>query len=240
MLYLAEVQKQKGGLLGSGAKTELKLLACQRNDQSWNTVSEEVITADEAGKLNDGALVLAELNANRQVQRLQEASRPLVTILQNFSRQLEKFKLKEEEIDQWKESLTFQGQEISRREMELEAREEEARQIQEEAQHMDAKIQEVESSRQEVESLQEEIGRSREELEGAWEQLRGEQRRLEEFQAEVKQGTVLDEEQTQVISDLLEKLSNNIAQPSSVREHLDNAFEMVDLQQAALLKKNLL
>ena len=234
MLYLAEVQKQKGGLLGSGAKTELKLLACQRNDQSWNTVSEEVITADEAGKLNDGALVLAELNANRQVQRLQEASRPLVTILQNFSRQLEKFKLKEEEIDQWKESLTFQGQEISRREMELEAREEEARQIQEEAQHMDAKIQEVESSRQEVESLQEEIGRSREELEGAWEQLRGEQRRLEEFQAEVKQGTVLDEEQTQVISDLLEKLSNNIAQPSSVREHLDNAFEMVDLQQAVL------
>lgn len=241
MLYLAEVQKQKGGLLGSGAKTELKLLACQKNDQSWNTVPEEVIAADEASKLNDGALVLAELNATRQVQRLQEAGRPLVTILQNFSRQLEKFKLKEEEIDQWKESLTFQGQEISRREMELEAREEEARQIQEEAQHIDAKIQEVESSReevessrQEIESLQEEINRSREELEGAWEQLRGEQRRLEEFQSEVQPGAVLDEEQARVISDLLEKLSNNIAEPASVREHLDNAFEMVENQQAIL------
>ncbi|MEO1431624.1 MAG: pilus motility taxis protein HmpF [Cyanobacteria bacterium J06633_8] len=234
MLYLAEVQKQKGGLLGSGAKTELKLLACQRNDQSWNTVSEEVITADEASKLNDGALVLAELNANRQLQRLQEAGRPLVNILQNFSRQLEKFKLKEEEIDQWKESLTFQGQEISRREMDLEAREEEARQIQEEAQHIDAKIQEVENSRQEIESLQEEIERNRQELEGAWEHLRGEQRRLEECSAEFKQGGVLDEEQAKAIGDLLEKLSDNIAPTQSVREHLDNAFEMVEKQQAIL------
>lgn len=234
MLYLAEVQKQKGGLLGSGAKTELKLLACQRKDQSWSTVSEEVIAAEEASKLNDGALVLAELNANRQVQRLQEAGRPLVNILQNFSRQLEKFKLKEEEIDQWKESLTFQGQEISRREMDLEAREEELRQIQEEAQQIDVKIKEVESSREEIQRLQEEIERNRQELEGAWEHLRGEQRRLEEYQTEAQQGGVLDEQQATLISDLLEKLSNSIAPTESVSKHLDNAFEMLDLQQAIL------
>ncbi|MEM6401715.1 MAG: pilus motility taxis protein HmpF, partial [Cyanobacteria bacterium P01_D01_bin.116] len=86
----------------------------------------------------------------------------------------------------------------------------------------------------EVEGLQEEIKRNREELEGAWEHLRGEQRRLEEFQSEVKQGAVLDEEQARVISDLLEKLSNNIAQPSNAREYLDNAFEMVESQQAIL------
>ncbi|NJL79522.1 MAG: hypothetical protein HC917_12955, partial [Richelia sp. SM2_1_7] len=185
MLYLAEVQKQKGGLLGGGAKTELKLLACQRKDQNWSTVNEEVIAAEEASKLNDGALVLAELNATRQVQRLQEAGRPLVTILQNFSRQLEKFKVKEEEIDQWKESLTFQGQELSRREMDLEAREEQVQQIEQEAQQVDAKLQEVETSRQEIQRLQEEIERNRQELAGAWEHLRGEQRRLEEVSAEV-------------------------------------------------------
>jgi len=221
VLYLAEVQKQKGGLLGSGTKTELKLLACQRNDQSWSTVSEEVIAAEEASKLNDGALVLAELNATRQVQRLQEAGRPLVTILQNFSRQLEKFKVKEEEIDQWKESLTFQAQELSRREIDLEEREQEVQQIQEEAQQIDLKIQEVESSRQEIE-------RKREELEGAWEHLRGEQHRLEEISAEVQQGAVLDEEQAQVIRDLLEKISNHIPSTESVREHLNNAFEMLE------------
>ena len=234
MLYLAEVQKQKGGLLGGGAKTELKLLACQRNDQSWTTVSEEVIAAEEANKLNDGALVLAELNATRQVQRLQEAGRPLVTILQNFSRQLEKFKVKEEEIDQWKESLTFQAQELSRREMDLDAREEEAQQIQEEAQQIEVKLQEVESSRSEVERLQEEIERNRQELEGAWEHLRGEQRRLEEISAEVKQGGVLDQEQANVISDLLETLSNNITPCENVGEHLDYAFEMLENQQNIL------
>jgi hypothetical protein len=73
VLYLAEVQKQKGGLLSGGGKTELKLLACQRTDQNWSTVSEEVIAAEDASKLNDGALVLVELNPNRQVQRIQEA-----------------------------------------------------------------------------------------------------------------------------------------------------------------------
>ncbi|MEM9923983.1 MAG: pilus motility taxis protein HmpF [Cyanobacteria bacterium P01_D01_bin.50] len=234
MLYLAEVQKQKGGLLGSGTKTELKLLACQRNDQSWSTVSEEVIAAEEASKLNDGALVLAELNATRQVQRLQEAGRPLGNILQNFSRQLEKFKVKEEEIDQWKESLTFQAQELNRREMDLETRLEQAQQIEEEAQQIDSKLQEVESSRSEIQALKEEIERNRQELEGAWEHLRGEQRRLEEVSAEVHQGAVLDEEQAQVISDLLEKLSSNIPPTQSVREHLDNAFEMVAVQQSVL------
>ncbi|MEO1374086.1 MAG: pilus motility taxis protein HmpF [Cyanobacteria bacterium J06635_10] len=234
MLYLAEVQKQKGGLLGSGTKTELKLLACQRNDQSWSTVSEEVIAAEEASKLNDGALVLAELNASRQVQRLQEAGRPLGNILQNFSRQLEKFKVKEEEIDQWKESLTFQAQELNRREMDLETRLEQAQQIEQEAQQIDSKLQEVESSRSEIQGLQEEIERNRQELEGAWEHLRGEQRRLEEVSAEVHQGAVLDEEQAQVIRDLLEKLSSNIPPTQSVGEHLDNAFEMVAVQQSLL------
>ena len=116
MLYLAEVQKQRGGLLSGAGKSELKLLACQRNDQNWSPVPDEVIVADEASKLNDGALVLVELSPNRQVQRIQEAGRPLVNILQNFSRQVEKFKLKEEEIDQWKQSLNLQVQELNRRE----------------------------------------------------------------------------------------------------------------------------
>lgn len=225
MLYLAEVQKQKGGLLGGGSKTELKLLACQRTDQSWNTVSEELITAEEANKLNDGALILVELNPNRQVQRIQEAGRPLVNILQNFSRQLEKFKVKEEEIDQWKQSLTFQAQELNRREMDLEARLEQLPQIEEDSQRLETQQQEIETSRQEIEGLRQEIERNRTELEGAWEHLRGEQRRLEESKEQESKG--LDEEQTQVLSELLDRLSSSVA-PNGVRENLNNAFEMVE------------
>lgn len=235
MLYLAEVQKQKGGLLSGGAKTELKLLACQRTDQNWSTVSEEVIAAEDASKLNDGALVLVELNPNRQVQRIQEAGRPLVNILQNFSRQLEKFKLKEDEIDQWKQSLTFQAQELNRREMDMEARLEQLQQMEDELQRLEEQKQEVETSRGEIERLQTEIERNRQELEGAWEHLRGEQRRLDERQADFQQGTVLDEEQSRVMSELLDRLSTRIPPTETVREHLHLAFELIEKQQATLM-----
>lgn len=131
MLYLAEVQKQKT-FIGT-LKTEIKLLAFQRTDQSWNPVqTEEVIPAEEGSNFNAGALVLADLNANRQVQRVQEAGRPLVSILQTFSRQLEKSKGQEDEIEQWKESLRFQSEEMSRRQMEMEARLEQLEQIEQE------------------------------------------------------------------------------------------------------------
>ncbi|MEH2067071.1 MAG: pilus motility taxis protein HmpF [Nostoc sp.] len=234
MLYLAEVQKQKGGLLSGGGKTELKLLACQRTDQNWSTVSEEVIAGEDASKLNDGALVLAELNPNRQVQRIQEAGRPLVNILQNFSRQLEKFKLKEDEIDQWKESLTFQAQELNRREMEMEARLEQLQNMEDELQQLEQQKQEVDTSCREIERLQTEIERNRQELEGAWEHLRGEQRRLEERQADLQQGTVLDEEQSRAMSELLDRLSSRIPTTETVTQHLQLAFELVEKQQAIL------
>jgi chromosome segregation ATPase len=239
VLYLAEVQKQKGNLLtsnllSSNTKTELKLLACQRTDQNWSTVSEDVIAAEEASKLNDGALVLVELTPNRQVQRIQEAGRPLVNILQNFSRQLEKFKLKEEEIDQWKQSLTFQAQELNRREIEMEVRLEQLQQLENDCQQLEAQKEEIDNSRTEIEQLQQEIERNRQELEGAWEHLRGEQRRLEEYQADSQQGKTLDEEQSRVLSELLERLSSQVAPTETVREHLNLAFELVERQQGTL------
>lgn len=234
MLYLAEVQKQRGGLLGGGSKTELRLLACQRSDQNWSTVSEEVMAAEEASKLNDGALVLVDLSPNRQVQSIKEAGRPLVNILQNFSRQLEKFKLKEDEIDQWKQSLTFQAQELNRREMDMEARLEDLQELEDSSQRLEEQKQQTETSRAEIERLQIELERNRQELEGAWEHLRGEQRRLEEFKADCQQGTVLDEEQSRAISELLNRLSSGVAPTETVRENLHIAFELVERQQATL------
>jgi chromosome segregation ATPase len=234
VLYLAEVQKQRGGLLGGGAKTELKLLACQRSDQNWSNVSEETIAAEEASKLNDGALVLVELSPNRQVQRIQEAGRPLVNILQNFSRQMEKFKLKEDEIDQWKQSLMFQVQELNRREMDMEARWEQLQHLENEVQRLEEQKQEVEASREQIEKLRTEVERNRYELEGAWEHLRGEQRRLDELKSNSPQGAVLDQGQSQLIADLLNRLSNGVSSTGILRENLNFTFELVEKQQATL------
>lgn len=238
MLYLAEVQKQKGGFGLGGGKTELKLLASQRGEQqSWFAVTgEEVIPAEEATNFSPGALVLVDLTANKQVQRVhQDTARQMVSILQSFSRQQDKFKTQEEEIEQWKQSLTYQSQELNRREMELQAREEQLEQMEEEFEHLEAQRQEIEGSREEANRLREELERNRQELEGAWENLRAEMRRLEELQGQVPQGSgqMLDEQQANYIKELLDRLCAQ-APANPALEMLNGAFERVGEQQSVL------
>ena len=47
-----------------GVETKLKLLACQRNDQSWSIVpGNEFITTDNASDFGEGALLVVDLGA---------------------------------------------------------------------------------------------------------------------------------------------------------------------------------
>jgi chromosome segregation ATPase len=235
VLYLAEVQKQRSGFGLGGGKAELKLLACQRGEHNWSAVpGDDLIPVEEANKFNDGTLVLVELSASKQVQRIQEAARQLVSILQNFSRLQDKFKDKEEEIEQWKASLTFSSQELNRREMEMQAREEQLAQMVDELERLEAQRSEIENTRDEAHRLREEVERSRVEMEMAWEQLRGEQQRVEQQQSQVQQGAVVDEEQARRIQELMNKLSGAIASAQGVREQLNQSFGVVGAQQAIL------
>jgi len=238
VLYLAEVQKQKSGLLGGGGKAELKLLACQRTDQSWSAVpGDETVPVppEETNKVNDGALVIINLGGNRQVQGgCEPAGGRLVGMLQNFSRLVEKSKSQEEEIEQWKQSLTYQSQELNRREMEMESRLEQMQAMEEDFERLEQQRQELEGTQEETARLREEFERNRQELEGAWEHLRGEQRRLEEQQAQYQYSTGLDENQAGVIQELLERLSGAVAPTDTVREQLNLAFEVVNTQQSVL------
>lgn len=231
MLYLAEIQKQRGGLLGGGGKSELKLLASQRSDQNWSSVPDETIVADEASKFNDGALVLVDLSPNRQVQRIQEAGRPLVNILQNLSRQVERFKLKEEEIDQWKQSLNLQVQELNRREMEMESLWEQVQKLENDSKNVERQQQSINTSRTETERLQAELERNRQELEGAWEHLRVEQRSLQETMSKVQQSQSVDEDLKSVLNGLINRLSTPIFSIGEVNKYLNYAFEFTNQQQ---------
>lgn len=231
MLYLAEIQKQRGGLLGGGGKSELKLLASQRSDKNWSSVPDETIVADEASKFNDGALVLVDLSPNRQVQRIQEAGRPLVNILQNLSRQVERFKLKEEEIDQWKQSLNLQVQELNRREMEMESLWEQVQKLENDSKNVERQQQSINTSRTETERLQAELERNRQELEGAWEHLRVEQRSLQETMSKVQKSQFVDEELKSVLDSLIDRLSAPILSIGEVRKCLNYAFEFTNQQQ---------
>jgi archaellum component FlaC len=233
VLYLAEVQK-KSGFIG-GAKAELKLLACQRTEQHWTAISgDEVLPSDEANNYNAGSLVLVDIAGNRQVQRVQEAGRPLVSILQNFSRMQEKFKTQEEEIEQWKQSLTYQSQELNRREMDMEARREQLQQMEEDFEKFDAQRQELEALRNEIEQQKEAYERNRQELEGAWEHLRGEMRRFEEQQSSAVPGNPLDEEKARSLQDLLNRLASTLSATNPLREQVDAAFAVFHQQQERL------
>jgi len=225
VLYLAEVQKKTSGVFG-GSKAELKLLACQRSEQNWSAVpGEEVVQSEEANSYGSGTLVLVEVTANKQVQRIQEAARQLVSILQNFSRLQEKFKTQEEEIEQWKQSLTYQSQELNRREMEMESRREELQQIEADAELIEQQRREVDGMREEANRHREEFERNRQELEGAWDHLRGEMRRLEERQSELQQASVLDDEQARALQDLLNRIAEGAPAVETVREQLTGSVE---------------
>lgn len=233
MLYLAEVQK-KSGFIGGG-KVEFKLLACQRGEQSWSAVpGEEVIPAPDDATYGAGALVMVDLSNNRQIQRHSEAGRQLVSILQNFSNLSKKFKAQEEEIEQWKQSLTFQSQELNRREMEMEARQEQIEEAEADVEKLEAQREEIESSRTDVEELRQELERKTQELDGAWAHLNGEMRRLEEKQAEFQQNSGLGEAEMQRIQEALNRLTGAIAPTESVREQLNTISEGVGGQQGKL------
>lgn len=233
MLYLAEVQKQKSGFMGGGGKAEFKLIACQRSEQSWSAYDETIAAPDDV-TYNAGAIVMVELTGAKQVRRHFEAGRQLVSILQNFSKLQEKSKTQEEEIEQWKQSLTYQSQELNRREMEMEARQEQLQQMEEDFERLDQQRQDIEDTRQEVENLREEFERKSQELEGAWAHLNGEVRRFEERQAEQQQSATLDDEKATTLRALLDQISGAVAPTESVREQLHQSFEILDRQQQTL------
>jgi chromosome segregation ATPase len=233
VLYLAEVIQKKGGIIGGG-KSELKLLACQRAEQNWSAVGEESIQSDEASRFSSGTLLLVDLTANKQVQRIQEAGRPLVSILQNFSRLQEKFKTQEEEIEQWKQSLTYQSQELNRREMEMEARREQLEQMEADFEQLEQQRQQFEITRDEVTRQNEELERSRQEMQGAWDQLQGQKRQLEERQTEMQLASVLDDEQAQTIQNLLNRLNGTNFSPDVMQGQANQASELVNQKQSIL------
>lgn len=231
MLYLAETQK-KSGFIGSG-KAEFKLLACQRAEHDWSAVpGDEVVAAPDDATYGADTLVMIELNSNRQVQRHQEAGRTLVSILQNFSGLSKKFKAQGEEIEQWKESLTYQSQALNRREMEIETRQDQIDQAEAELAQVDAKQQAVDAKQAEVEELREELTRKNSELEGAWAHLNGEIQRFEEQQEDVTASSGLSDEQAHQIRSAMARLTAATMTTATASDNLTAAFDLVAHYQA--------
>ncbi len=238
MLYLAEVRKQKSGFMAK-ASTEIKLLACQRNDQSWTAVpGDESIECEEASSFESGVLIAINLNNNRQPQGPPEpAAAQIIRDLQRYSRLQEKLKDQEEEIEGWKQSLTLQAQELNKREMELEAELEQLENALEEGGGGGggASSEELEQARAEADRIREEFERKTQELEQAWAHLRGEQQRLAEQQEATPSTAVaavgIDPEQSQQLQDLANYLAEHPIPLAALDEQIKLTLDVVSNQQ---------
>ena len=231
MLYLAEVQKQSKGFMG-GTDIKLKLIACQRNDESWSVVGNESIAINDASDFGDGALVAVNLGVNRQIQGNMELASPkIVGILKNFSRLLEKTKDQEQEIEQWKESLERQSEELSIRQLEMETRLEQVEHMEEESKQFEQQREEITVAKAETEKVRAEFAAKSAELQGAWEQLRGQQQNLDE---QLKQSKVLDDSQAATIKEKLAVLAIATDSSKSFKSKLDLAAQAVKNQQEIL------
>jgi chromosome segregation ATPase len=226
VLYLAEVQKPKSGFNISRSKAELKLLACQRTEQNWSAIpGEELIAApDEVSNYNPGVLVLVEMNTNRQIQsQLRDAGKNLVGILQNLSRQIEKYKKESDEIESWKQSLNLQTQQLQLRQDEIYGREEDLEQTRAELDRLTQEAQALESTLAQHEQ-------SRQELITRWEQLREKEQYLEQQQQSM--GTIVSEQQIGEIRSALHQLGGAGGGLNS--QQLETTVAAIEFQQELL------
>lgn len=231
MLYLAEVQK-KSGILSSN-KAELKLLACQRSEERWQALAgDESIPTDKVNDFGGGSLVIVELNSGRQVQRVQEAVRPLLTILQSYSRLQDKVKTQEEEIEQWKQSLTFQSQELQRREMEMESKRDEMSQLEEDMVKLEQQRGEAMAIREEAQRLRAELQQKTEEVESAWAKLREESTQFEAQRS--AHGGGISPEQRSSLEGHINRLADAVVSSEGLVAQLNSAWEAIGNNQPLL------
>src|SRR4028119_923120 len=130
MLHLAQVQKNK-----SVDGLELRLLARQHSENTWALINPENVSCTNTDSFNEGMLVLVELSDKQELISIQNAKdwvldfvhKYLVTGVSPTFLQEEA-----ERIEQWRQDLTLQNQDLTRRHLELEARREQLQTLEEE------------------------------------------------------------------------------------------------------------
>jgi archaellum component FlaC len=178
MLHLAQIEKiPASDLLG------LRLVATQRAEYSWAVIPEpSMIPYPENSQFREGALVLATISETNEVMQVEVADRWLVDVIQTFLKNgITPAFLQEEaeRAEQWRQTLTLQGQDLDRRALELEARREQIEQLeeslkrekkqievmavqyQEQTQECDRLSLEVATLREQVEKLEAELNQAR-------------------------------------------------------------------------------
>ncbi|AFY79114.1 hypothetical protein Ple7327_3968 [Pleurocapsa sp. PCC 7327] len=161
MLYLAQVTKN----LASGT-IELQLLAYQKSDSIWGISSAEIIPIGGENSLSEGLLVLVELDERGQIIELKNAKDWIVGLIQQYmscsSITPEFVRQEQARIEQWRQEITAQSLELTRRYLEVETQRE---QIQELEASLKQEKEQLELREKQLQQLEASLKSDRNELE---------------------------------------------------------------------------
>lgn len=196
MLHLALVQKK--GFLG---KPALSLLASQKPDNNWVVLTEEkMIECAQASSLNEGLLVLVDISPNRQLT-LQEATNWLLEVIQQYlsgDMTSPVWQAEKEQAEEWRQSLTLQSQDLSRRAIEIEALREKnqelADELKAEKSEIDLMTRSLTIKRQELEKREIEIQEREKQLQSIVTQVQEFRRRATEAETLKRKNQDLEKE----------------------------------------------
>lgn len=130
MLYLARIHRQ-----GLSDQLALRLLAHQQAEYRWEINTEEkIVRVAEQFAFPEGTLVLVELSPKEEVSNIQDATNWVLDLVKTYltSGVTPAFlKAESDRSEQWRQTLTLQNQELSRRSLEVEARREQIQALEE-------------------------------------------------------------------------------------------------------------
>ncbi len=130
MLYLAQVHKNE--FLD---QYQLRLLARKEADYLWTMIPEEAfILLGKGNTMSENLLVLVELSSQGDIEKIEDASSWILSIIQTYLSTGLTPELLQQEVEraeQWRQSLTLQNQDLARRTLELEARREQIQALEE-------------------------------------------------------------------------------------------------------------
>ncbi len=111
MRYLATVERK--GMFGSPV---LQLLSKQVDELCWTGAHGEVSDPNLTKGHKTGDLVIAHISASQKLLRLEAVTEPLLATLHELSDYIRHSMARIEEVENWKQSIALQSEELHRRE----------------------------------------------------------------------------------------------------------------------------
>ncbi|MEY3867314.1 MAG: hypothetical protein ACRCT1_12115 [Microcoleaceae cyanobacterium] len=131
MLYLAQVCHVE-----TSDKSNIRLFAVETSQETWAILPHpnKIIRNDNFAGLSEGLLVLVEISSAGEIVSIKEATNWVLELIQTYLTKgiTPDFIQKEvEKVEQWRQALTLQNQELSRRLIEIETRREQIQNLEE-------------------------------------------------------------------------------------------------------------